>query len=138
MSDVLEFIASTPGVPSYQSEHAEWGDPTLNLEPESPGDDEQSVEFFTDLWPDAGADVVERFAESEHPEWDLLAEHTVSSLMTRQLVTLTPDTTMRDAARHMLARGVHRVLVVRGGKLEGIVSSTDMVRACAEEDSTVR
>lgn len=131
MSDVLDFIASTPAVPAYQAEQVEWGELALNLDSEDRDEDVDSVGFFTEMWPDVGADVAERIAESEQPEWDLLAENTVSQLMTRKLITLPPGTSLRDAARHMIDHGVHRVLVVQGDKLEGIVSSTDLVRVLA-------
>jgi CBS domain-containing protein len=128
-SDVLDFLATTPGVPVGRADFAEWGE----IEQESPEEerDDGSVAFYTDLWEDAGADVVERFAEPETPEWDLLTEFTAGAVMTRKLETVRPDATAAEAARHLLERGVHRLIVTEGGQLKGILSMTDLVRLIA-------
>jgi CBS domain-containing protein len=131
MSDLLDFIAITPPAPSVTADQAEWGELEFDPEGKAADQDEESVAFYTDLWADAGADLSERFAASNHPEWDVLSEHTVASIMTQKLVTLSPDTSVAEAAREMLSRGIHRVLVVEHGELEGIVSSTDLMKALA-------
>jgi CBS domain-containing protein len=128
-TDILDFLAATPPVPTETPHFVEWGEFEYT-EAETEGD-EQSSSFYTDLWDDAGADVVERFAEAQGPEWDLLSEYTASAVMTAKLETLPPHATLDDAARRMLARGVHRLLVVENEKLEGVVSMTDLVRLIA-------
>lgn len=57
---------------------------------------------------------------------------TVADWMTREVVSIASDATLRQAAETMTRHSVHRVLVLRGKKLEGIVTSTDIVRAVAE------
>ncbi len=52
--------------------------------------------------------------------------------MTRRVVAVTPDADVRDAAAVMIEAGVHRVLVMNGRELLGILSATDVVRAVAE------
>jgi CBS domain-containing protein len=49
--------------------------------------------------------------------------------MTRHIVAVAPDTSLRDAVRRMLEDRIHRVLVVEGGHLLGIVSTIDVLRA---------
>jgi CBS domain-containing protein len=128
-TDILDFLAATPAVPTTTPQFAEWGE--LEAEDENEPD-EQSSSFYTDLWEDAGADVVERFAETTGPEWDLLSEHTASGVMTRKLETVTATATVVEAARRLLDRGVHRLLVVSAmGELLGVVSMTDLVRLIA-------
>ena len=129
-TDILEFAATTPGVPTSRPDRGEWG------EYEAPevweeGSDSPST-FFADYWPDAGADVTARFEEADSPEWDLLADRTVGEVMTRKVVAVTPDTEVSAAATLMLQAGVHRVLVMTDSELLGIVSATDIVRAVAE------
>jgi CBS domain-containing protein len=128
-TDILDFLASTPAVPTTTPQFAEWGE--FENEDEDAELDEQSSSFYTDLWEDAGADVVERFAESNGPEWDLLGETTVSAVMTRKLQALPPHATIQAAARRLLTAGVHRLLVIDQGKLAGVLSMTDLVRLIA-------
>jgi CBS domain-containing protein len=55
----------------------------------------------------------------------------VSEAMTTPAITMAPDRSVASAARTMLARGIHRIPVVEQGKLVGIVTGTDLVRAFA-------
>ena len=82
-TDILSFEASTPGVPAAGPDRPEW-----ELEPseEWREEDEAPAAFFSDLWTNAGCDVMERFEQTGGPEWDILAEHTVSEVMSRRVV----------------------------------------------------
>ena len=62
----------------------------------------------------------------------LLARLTVSKIMSRALVTIGPDCEAADAARLMLARAIGGVPVVEWGRVIGIVTETDIVRAFVE------
>lgn len=130
MTDVMEFTATNPGVPRERTNEADWG------RLDSPDMWEEGAEapaaYFVDFWSNAGADVVERFEESDSPEWDLLEEHRVGEIMTRQVVALPPDADLTEAARLMLEADVHRILVIEDGALEGILTTTDLVRIVAE------
>lgn len=133
VNDVLEFEVDTPAVPVERTDQVEWGgleDEDEGLEAE--GGETPPAAFFIDMWADAGADVFERFEDSGGPEWDLLEEHDVSEAMTPTVYDLPPDTGVPEAAAFMLAREIHRVLVMEDGRLLGIVSSMDIVRAVAE------
>jgi CBS domain-containing protein len=116
-SDVLAFEGATPGVPTERPEMEveEWNEPTEWVEGE-----EAPAAFFSDQWSDAGADVLERFAEVRGPEWDQLAEHTVGEAMTPSLCSVAPFV------------DVHRLIVMEDGRLVGILSSLDIVRAVAQ------
>lgn len=131
VTDLLEFEATSPGVPSSRPGQTEWG------EFESPDVWEEGAEspsaFFVDYWSDVGAEVTERFEESDSPEWDALGEHVVAEVMTRQVVALPPGSDLREAAGLMLEADVHRILVLDDGQLHGIVTTMDVVRAVAEE-----
>ena len=52
-----------------------------------------------------------------------------SEVMTTALVTMTSDRTLRDAAREMAKRSIHRILVTEAGRLVGIVSTIDLAIA---------
>jgi len=130
VTDILEFEATNPGVPVSRQEQTEWG------EFEAPEIWEEGREspsaFFVDFWSDVGAEITARFEESDSPEWDLLENHIVGEVMTRTVIGVSPETTIRDAARRMMDAEVQRILVLDDGELKGIVTSTDMVRAVAE------
>jgi CBS domain-containing protein len=129
-TDLLEFSQSTPPVPAAGPEEAE----VAEFEP--PAEWQEGLEapaaYYIEWWSDAGADVTERFRAVRAPEWDLMAEHTVSEAMTRSLCAVRPDATIASAADYMLRVGVHRVLVVDAGKLVGMLTTTDFVRAVAQ------
>ena len=79
-----------------------------------------------------------REEEDEEPTFDLdgpriAGDESVADWMTRELISVAPDATLREAAEAMTVHSVHRVLVLHGRKLEGIVTSTDIVRAVAEQ-----
>jgi CBS domain-containing protein len=128
MCDLLSFESVTPAVPTERSdlELEEWEEPVGWKEGEEP-----PAAFFSEQWSDAGADVLERFAQSASPEWDPLAEHTVGEVMTRTVCAVAPSADAYTAADYMVRAGVHRLLVMDGEKLEGILSSLDIVRAVA-------
>ena len=127
-SDLLGFIASTPPVPppADDAQWDEWAEPPT---PETA--DDPAASYFADAWSQAGGETVERFAEPASPE-DVLAEHTVSEVMTRNVVALPPNVDVADAATHMRRAEVHRVLVMEGSTLLGIVTTTDVARAVAD------
>ena len=129
-TDILEFQATHPGIPVERSGEA------LPLEPEPPqewaeGDDVPSA-YFVDFWSDVGAASTSRFDQIDGPEWDVLENALVAEVMTRTVLSVPPDADVRDAARQMLDAGVHRLLVLENGKLKGIVTATDVMRAVAE------
>ena len=53
----------------------------------------------------------------------------VEQAMTPFGVSFEEDTSVRELARQMLAKRIHRVVITRGGEICGIVTSMDMLRA---------
>jgi CBS domain-containing protein len=51
--------------------------------------------------------------------------------MTPHPLTIDPDADVREAAREMLYAEVHRLFVVQHGRLIGVISTSDIVRAVA-------
>lgn len=60
-------------------------------------------------------------------------EMTVGDIMSRGVVTASPDSEVSDAARRMGRGQVRRLPVVEGGKLVGMLSLADMARRCDME-----
>ena len=75
--------------------------------------------------------TAEAEAEDDSAREILLENSTARDIMTRQPFTIAPDADVRDAARQMLYGDVHRLFVVEGDALVGVVSTTDIVRAVA-------
>ena len=57
----------------------------------------------------------------------------IADIMTRDLPTVGPDTTIRDAAHEMERTGVRALPVCEGDRLVGIVTDWDVVRALASD-----
>lgn len=91
-----------------------------------------SAEFFSDSYELADAEALEWMRTTRSRAWDLLDESTVADIMTREVLSLPSTMSVKKAAGYMLKAGVHRLLVIDGGELQGIVTTTDIVRAVAE------
>ena len=136
-SDLLQFAASLPPARSE-------GEATADLLDEPADDDataaslpdvgdDPSALYFMELWDDVGATVVERIADPGTAEWNVLEEHTVSEVMTPAPIhALGPDALVPAAADYMARLNIHRVLVMTGRKLVGIVTTSDITRAVAD------
>jgi CBS domain-containing protein len=102
-------------------------------EMEAPGHwlegDEPPAAYFGEVWADTGADLLEEFQRAEEGERDLLSRHTASEIMSRPICWVPPDLDIADAAAYLTKAGVHRVLVLDGGRLVGVLSAMDIVRA---------
>lgn len=73
-------------------------------------------------------DVIE--AEAEHKSGGVM-KTLVSEIMTRTPFTVAPDLSLGEAAQQMLYAEVRRLFVKDKGKLVGVISQTDIVRAVA-------
>ena len=74
-------------------------------------------------------DLALHLARMDHPASQL----PVAGCMTREPSTVTPDAELEDAARIMEAHGIHRLPVVGGGRLVGVLSVKDIARAAKRE-----
>jgi CBS domain-containing protein len=61
-----------------------------------------------------------------------LDQITVSEVMTRLVHSLSPECSVEEAAGFMREAQIHRVLVMKGGELLGIVTTTDVAKAVAD------
>jgi len=74
--------------------------------------------------PDAYLDFEELEADAA-----AAAKESVSKVMITRLITASPETPILKVAAQMLSSGIHRLPVVDGGKLAGIVTRRDIYRA---------
>jgi CBS domain-containing protein len=61
-----------------------------------------------------------------------LEDVTVDEVMTRKVQSLSPDCSVDEAAALMGKKQIHRVLVMKGDILYGIVTTSDVAKAVAE------
>lgn len=61
-----------------------------------------------------------------------LEDITVDEVMTRKIQSLPPDCSIEEAAQVMVKKQIHRVLVMDGDIVLGIVSTSDVAKAVAE------
>jgi CBS domain-containing protein len=78
-------------------------------------------------------DVLQAEADCASPESRerLFEETLVRDIMTPRPAVIEPDAEIREAAQQMLYLEVHRLFVEDEGRLAGVISQTDIVRAVA-------
>ncbi len=59
----------------------------------------------------------------------VVPELRVAALVTHTPLVCTPETSLRDAARQMVAARVHRLFVVAGGRAVGVITTLDLTAA---------
>lgn len=63
----------------------------------------------------------------------------VEEIMTKEVISVTEDTPLKEICRLMVENHIHRLPVLRGKKVVGIISSLDLakllLRACEGEES---
>lgn len=62
-----------------------------------------------------------------------LANVTAQDIMITKVLTIAPDEPLVEAARQMVERNIHRLPVLDGGRLVGIVSAFDFMTLYAED-----
>jgi len=83
--------------------------------------------YATYFWDDA----TESLDHVDIPESDALWRLRVQDAMTKDVAAVAPDAPLTEVARLMIDRRIHRVLVMTGGKLEGVVTTFDLMFALA-------
>jgi CBS domain-containing protein len=83
---------------------------------------------------------LEIFAEGEPLAPELLAwlqsqNHTARAVMTTPVITVSEDTELGEIARVLVTHRIKRVLVVRDGRVTGIVAREDLLRTLASTKS---
>lgn len=78
-------------------------------------------------------DVLQAVAEadSRSERERLFVDATVADLMTPRPVGVRPDSLVKEAAQQMLYLEVHRLFVLEGEQLVGVISQSDIVRGVA-------
>jgi len=80
---------------------------------------------------DTGEDVI--YGKDDYSP-AVLGDDTVADWMSPRVVSVEPEATLREVCRTMLAEHVHRVVVAKDGKVQGILSTFDVVGVVARAD----
>ena len=126
MGDIIDFTTTAP-----EESVGDAGRESDDERVEEEQEDAAAASYYMDQADDS-ADVDDRMQEPAFAERRLYDEHVVEEAMSTNPIGVSPNDTVVDAAKMMQRRGIHRVLVLDGGKLEGIVSTMDVARALAE------
>lgn len=95
-------------------------------DPEDENVDPYSDYFLPEDAPVVGPDW--SFGQSDGP----MDNYTVADIMTPVTFSVEPDTSLRDLADFLSRGRIHRALVLEDGRLEGIVTTMDVLEAVAE------
>jgi CBS domain-containing protein len=79
----------------------------------------------------ASDEVAERTAAAAQVA-ERLARFRVRDAMVSEVASVDAEAPLREVARQLAERRIHRLVVTEGGRLAGIVSTLDLVRAIAE------
>lgn len=124
-TDILEYCAEEDGrrSPSRGEPVGQWNAP-------SEWDTGEAPDYFASE--DAeGRSLVALIDDYKGFDRGELEEHGVGEVMTRTVVSVSPEIDLKDAALRMLNAAIHRLLVIENGRLVGVVTTTDIVRAFA-------
>ena len=78
-----------------------------------------------------GADIEGELFNREDYSPDLLGRVRIGEWMSQGVVAVAPDATLAEICRIMTEESIHRVFVVEGGRLRGVVSTFDVVSLLA-------
>ena len=136
LTDLAEFAAApsdVPDVPDDAEEFPDGVDPDVLLDESEP-----SNEYFAKLWDEATSEVTQVIAPPHGPPWNALETHSVAEVMSRAIAALPPDTPIDRAAAFMRESRIHRVLVMDGRRLLGVVTTTDLANTVADNHGPAR
>ncbi|MCK5650758.1 MAG: CBS domain-containing protein [Gemmatimonadetes bacterium] len=126
-------VVSATDVIRLSLEESEISEGSLGLEglpslPEDVGEDGNGAFFYT-----GEVTLPSVPMETDIPE-GVFDGFTVSDIMTSAAFTVTPRDNVQQVARFLLHGRIHRALVVEGERLEGIVTTFDLLRAMVGEE----
>lgn len=131
MTDILAFIVSAADSP-VETQVESIGESLEGSDAELDNEDIESDAMSRDLWADWN-EASDSRVDDALPQGDkLLDQRTVEEAMNREVFSVTPAASVRQAATMMRERGIHRVLVMNRRSLVGIISSLDIARAVSE------
>ncbi len=127
-TDVVRLAAHSSEVEVTGGRWVRVAPPEGTVDPEDEDVDPLSDYFLPEDSPAFGAE----WASDGQGPMDTL---TVSEIMTPVSFSVEPDATLKSVADFLVRGRIHRALVVEDGRLEGIVTSMDVLKAFSETTS---
>jgi CBS domain-containing protein len=130
MTDILNFIVTAPQRKTMESEESpdeRWDGDDASFD----NDEEEEAVLSSEAWKEWSSNSF--LDESVSGPSRLFDQVTVADLMNEEVFSVSPASSIRSAAAMMQKRGIHRVLVMEGRRLLGIVSALDIARAVSEK-----
>ena len=131
-SDIMSFIVSAPEPETADADETvreAWEEPLQDPDEEEEIERAMSDEVF-DEWAQSGDGIID---DASPDGRGLLDQHTVEEAMTQNVFSIAPGSSVRAAATLMRKHGIHRLIVMHGAKLAGIVSALDITRAVCDK-----
>jgi CBS domain-containing protein len=132
VSDLLEFSGSSAEDDPWTGEEIEPEDWATRVGRRDVEHEDEAAALTSDFFGAAPAAFSAVAPEPGREGVTHLADHDVSELMTRKIWAVGPGEHVADAAKMMQRAGIHRLLVMEGGRLLGIVTTMDIARAVAD------
>src|SRR5581483_3197086 len=93
------------------------------------------------IWKELGAGgeagLLERVLDSAYGDYGRLDARTAADAMTSPATTITSSADVSAAAKAMVEHGINRLPVIDDGRLVGIVTRTDLLRAFQRSDAEI-
>ncbi|HMM88035.1 CBS domain-containing protein [Bradyrhizobium sp.] len=102
----------------------------------SEGDLIRRVEIGTERRPSGGAGETQRSSDSLAKEFVRSRAKRVSDVMTREVITAPPETSLREIANMMERHSIKRVPIVEDERVVGIVSRANLLQILARANDT--
>jgi CBS domain-containing protein len=98
------------------------------------GPDSEDADYYWDFGVAAGVDPAASHRSSAQAKLveKMLSELSVADLMVRDVISVSPSTGVSEVACLMEGKHIHRVLVVEGDTLCGVITTMDMTRLLAD------
>lgn len=95
------------------------------------GEEVRGMLSYTDLLRISFADAVDE--EEDDVETIVYNMFTLEQVMAKNLVSVTSDTTIKEVAEILSKKEFHAIPVIDNGKLQGIVTTTDLLNYMLEQ-----
>ena len=130
MTDILNFIVTAPQRKTMENDDSSeesWDSDDASFD----NDEEEATALSDEVWKTWSSNSL--LDESVSGPSRLFDQVMVADVMNEEVFSLSPASSIRSAAAMMQKRGIHRVMVMEGRKLLGIVSALDIARAVSEQ-----
>jgi CBS domain-containing protein len=130
MTDILNFMVTAPQRKSAENEEPQ-SDEWIESDFEDDNDEVEAAVLSDEVWEEWSSNTA--LDESAGSASQVFDQVTAADLMNEEVFSVSPSSPIRSAAAMMQKRGIHRVLVIEGRKLLGIVSALDIARVVSEK-----